>query len=211
MRHLFAITAVVAFTMVAACQGELPTAPDANAAETVGVDGQVGKDYGQQGDGTVVVPFKAWFYSNGGTVVDTQTCGEFPNVLNTQNGEGEATGLGRMLMYGQFCQNVADYLDGVDPTDTAPWQTVGYGTFTAADGDELWTTGGGEIVSSDKPGYKFEFSDPFVIVGGTGRFEGASGSGVSEGYVMADGSAGARRTSICQDFSASICAGLPNQ
>jgi hypothetical protein len=59
--------------------------------------------------------------------------------------------------------------------------------FTAANGDELWTSGGGEIEPTDKPGYAFEFLDPFEFEGGTGRFEGASGSGVTESYVPASG------------------------
>jgi len=179
MRHLYAITAVGAILMIAACQGELPTAPESGDASMYG---QVGKDYGQQGDGTVSIPFKASFYSTGG-VAPNAACGAFPNLLNTQNGEGEGTSLGKMSFHATFCQNIADYLDGTDPDDTSPWYSLGYMIFTAADGDELWLSGGGEITSTDKPGYDFQFIDPFEFVGGTGRFEGASGTGVTESYV----------------------------
>jgi len=32
-------------------------------------------------------------------------------------------------------------------------------------------------------GYDLEFMDPFEITGGTGQFEGATGSGMTESYV----------------------------
>jgi len=183
MRHLYLITMVIATLILAACQQDLPTAAE---SQDDGVYGQVGKNYGQEGDGTVATPFKAWFYSNGGTVVDP-ACGAFPNVLNTQDGEGEATNLGRMTFHGSFCQNVADYLDGIQPGDSSPWYTLGHGTFTSADGDELWGSGGGVIVTTDKPGYIAEFTDSLEFVGGTGKFEGASGSVVAQGYTAASG------------------------
>jgi hypothetical protein len=57
------------------------------------------------------------------------------------------------------------------------------GSFVAENGDELFITGGGQVVPTTKEGYDLEFKDPFSITGGTGQFAGASGSGVTESYV----------------------------
>ena len=144
---------------------------------------------GCQDPTTDAVPFEARFESTGTNAPDA-ACGESPpNFLNTQEGEGEGTGLGQMTFQAQFCNDIGDLLDDDIPTDekSVPWKSLGHMIFTAANGDELWTTGGGDIVPTDKPGYLFEFLDPFVFVGGTGRFEGASGSGVTESYVLAGG------------------------
>jgi hypothetical protein len=51
------------------------------------------------------------------------------------------------------------------------------------DGDALFLTDGGQVLPSTKPGYDLEFQDSFTIIGGTGQFEGATGSGMTESYV----------------------------
>ena len=192
MKKLSVFAAVAALSIIG-CQ-DLSTEVESDSgngvelaakADDAGGSSYAGKKYGSMGDGTVAIPFKARFETSLVSNVPNAACGTGarPHYLNTQAGEGQATGLGQMTWNGAFCQDITDLLDGVHPGDMVPWQSLGHMIFTAANGDELWTTGGGDIVPTDKPGYLFEFLDPFVFVGGTGRFEGASGSGMTESYV----------------------------
>lgn len=66
--------------------------------------------------------------------------------------------------------------------ESAPYNN-GEGVFIAANGDELYFTIEGAVLHSDHPDYNFEFQDPFTFTGGTGRFEGASGSGTTDSFV----------------------------
>jgi hypothetical protein len=55
-------------------------------------------------------------------------------------------------------------------------------TFTSASGDQLFATFEGTLIPTDVPGF-FAAANPFEIVGGTGRFEGASGGGQVTGSL----------------------------
>ena len=57
------------------------------------------------------------------------------------------------------------------------------GKFIDENGDELHVDISGQVKRTEKPGYNMEFKDPFTITGGTGKYEGASGNGVTESYV----------------------------
>ena len=59
--------------------------------------------------------------------------------------------------------------------------------FVAANGDELYVNANGQIMlyTGDNPEYQFYFNDDLVFIGGTGRFEGASGSAKTNAYVHA--------------------------
>jgi hypothetical protein len=183
MKNLLSVFAAVAVLSITGCQdrpSEVGSDPG-NAVELAA----------KADDGNVAKPFEARFESTGTNTPDDDCgTGAPPHFLNTQEGEGEGTGLGKMTFHAQFCQDGTDLLDAdgnfdgiLTAGESVPWHSTGYMIFTAANGDELWTSGGGKIVPSDKPGYVFEFSDPFEFEGGTGRFEGASGSGVTASYV----------------------------
>ena len=58
-----------------------------------------------------------------------------------------------------------------------------YGYFIDEKGDSLFVDVSGQVLPSNKAGYDLEFKDPFVITGGSGRFAGATGSGMSDSYV----------------------------
>jgi len=124
------------------------------------------------------VPFKAKFYTKRNYDVVLGTCDEAPFLeYNYQVGEGTATHLGKFTTEIYFCGNGFEYKNGV-------------GVFVSANGDELHylIPSPGEIghimpLPIPDPLYEFYFQDPFTIVGGTGRFEGASGSGYTESYV----------------------------
>lgn len=61
------------------------------------------------------------------------------------------------------------------------------GTLVAANGDELHITIAGVVLPTDQPGFDFDFQDPFQFAGGSGRFEGASGVGITNSLVDAQG------------------------
>ena len=74
-----------------------------------------------------------------------------------------------------FCGAVLDYKNGE-------------GVFVAANGDELYfnvpSPGEvGHVLLFDHPFYEAMFQDPFSFIGGTGRFEGASGGGYTNSFV----------------------------
>lgn len=128
-------------------------------------------------DGQVEKPFKANFftkrdYSNEGDGF----CKEDPFIeFNYQVGEGNATHLGRMSTVIEFCGAGFDYKNGK-------------GVFVAANGDELYfdvpSEGEiGHILPIEHELYEVQFQDPFTFTGGTGRFEGASGGGMTNSFV----------------------------
>ena len=104
------------------------------------------------------VPFKGWW--DGVTVfADPST---FPVVSIVAEGEGQLTHLGRYFMSSPHTTNV---LTG---------ETIGDQIFTAANGDEL--TAFCEGFPQFQPDGTVSGSLDCEITGGTGRFEGASGS-----------------------------------
>ena len=124
------------------------------------------------------LPFKAEFYTKRNYDVVIGTCNEDPYLeYNYQLGEGTATHLGKITAELFFCGNGLDYKNGE-------------GVFVAANGDELYVTAPapdeiGHVLPLPyvDPLYEFYFQDPFTFVGGTGRFEGASGGGFMDSYV----------------------------
>jgi hypothetical protein len=83
------------------------------------------------------------------------------------SGGGIATLLGRFTVAWHFTVNLAD------GTGSGPVR------FTAANGDEIFTTAAGTSGPTDTPGV-FRIVEIQTIVGGTGRFAGAKGSFVVE-------------------------------
>ena len=161
---------------VAGC--DRAVAPDAEAA--VLQNGRVGDE--------VALPFTARFFTDLVMAAPDPRCGDFPHLLNVQEGWGEATHLGRVTVRIEFCFDVTDQLDGaLSPGESMPYWD-GEGILTAANGDELHIAIAGAVVPSTDPEFDLEFSDPFQITGGTGRFAGASGEGVTSSFVIFPGS-----------------------
>lgn len=132
----------------------------------------------------VTVPFKSHFFTDQTSLVPDPVCGAPPRFLNTQDGIGQATHLGRFSIRITFCIDATDILDDGELTagESAPYDG-GVGVLTAANGDELHITIAGAVLPSDHPDFDFEFDDPYAITGGTGRFAGATGSGTSNSFV----------------------------
>lgn len=161
---------------LAAC--DAPVGPDLDAAPAA---------YAQRGygDGAVATPFRADFVTRGLGLVPDAACGDFPRLLNTQVGEGQATHLGRFSVVITFCMDVTDVLDDGQLTagESVPYDN-GFGILTAANGDELHIEISGAVLPSDNPGYDFEFRDEFRFTDGTGRFAGATGEGMTDSFVV---------------------------
>jgi len=144
--------------------------------------------FGAYEEGIVSKPFKAKFF----TVINPEEVGlneeECPTppfiFFNVQEGSGEATHLGKFTTRITFCVDITDLLDDGTLTgdESAPYNN-GKGVFTAANGDELFFDTSGAVVPSDNPDFDFEFQDPFIFTGGTGRFAGASGGGMTDSFV----------------------------
>jgi hypothetical protein len=89
---------------------------------------------------------------------------------------GEATFLGR------FIENI-DYLFSYDLVHFA-----GVGTFTAANGDEVYFTFEGTIPGYVNGVFPLPFTATFVIAGGTGKFADVTGKGNLNGIDYGGGS-----------------------
>ncbi len=116
--------------------------------------------------------FKATFTTN--TVFlgpDSVLCLPPQNFLNIQEGTGSEAIIGEFTFHVSFCVNPANFEYAIID-----------GSFIDQNGDLLFIDGHGQVVPSMEPGYEFEFRDPFEFVGGTGRFEGATGSGMTKSF-----------------------------
>ena len=125
-----------------------------------------------KGPKTETVDFEADFFTVLVSFEEDAGCTAPKNFLNTQQGSGSATLVGNFTTQLTFCVNPA----------TFEYENV-QGSLVAENGDEMFITGEGQVVPTEKEGYDLEFMDPFTITGGTGQFEGASGSGMTESYV----------------------------
>lgn len=118
------------------------------------------------------VPFRATYIVAGpllfpGDPAYPTRCPTGPtNAAGLGTGEGHATHLGRFTETESSCLDFATFA-----------LTLGEFTMTAANGDELW----GEFEASasfDPPPPNANLSCTWELVGGTGRFVGATGAGV---------------------------------
>ncbi|WP_346862408.1 hypothetical protein [uncultured Draconibacterium sp.] len=91
------------------------------------------------------------------------------------NAWSEITHLGEMTTYMTFCVE--------DATSMYALTELGY--FVAANGDTLFVDipVGQVLPGSEKEGYVAHFNDTMYFMGGTGRFEGASGMAVTNAFV----------------------------
>jgi len=127
----------------------------------------------------VTVPFKADFVGNymPTTGVDLDMCGAYPMIRVFNEGGGTATHLGKFTHYFDFCVN--------DETGEYPYDHI-EAYFVAANGDTLFVKVSGRVIGGRLPHHPDDvnsyFTDPWEILGGTGRFEGASGGGMTDDY-----------------------------
>lgn len=101
-----------------------------------------------------------------GTPVDCGTAGAIPVVVSTP-----FTGVGRLSHLGRSTVASSQTVDFT----TAPPSMTGTDEFTAANGDKLYATHSGISGVPDAQG-NVTFSGEYIFTGGTGKFNGASGS-----------------------------------
>lgn len=89
----------------------------------------------------------------------------------------EVTGTGHSTQLGNYR---GDYRECLDPATGAV--TNGTFTLTAANGDKVFGTYGGQAFPTDDPSV-VNYVDPGVVTGGTGRFEGAGGTLTTSGLA----------------------------
>lgn len=119
------------------------------------------------------VPFEANFFTVlSGFEENAGGCASPMSFLNTQKGDGSATLIGDFTTTITFCVDI----------NTFEYDN-GQGSFVGSNGDEIFFEGKGQVKPSDHPEYDLEFQDTFTITGGTGRFEGATGTMVTDSYV----------------------------
>jgi len=173
----FLFPGLIVLGMVAACE---LTSEEISIENTILADNIQTENLGSSGDpggGMIKVPFKAKFFTKRSFEDDgIGKCTEDPFFdFNLQIGGGQGTHLGKFNVSLWFCGAGLDYKNGE-------------GVFVAANGDELYfnvpSPGEvGHVLLFDHPFYEAMFQDPFSFIGGTGRFEGASGGGYTNSFV----------------------------
>jgi pimeloyl-ACP methyl ester carboxylesterase len=125
----------------------------------------------------ITMPFVASFTGNYVSVGPCETCGEMPSMLIVNEGAGISNILGKFTHHLEFCCNIEK---GFYPGGYLKCY------FTASNGDRLDVVVSGRVMdgrSYGHPDYVTSYwRDPFTIVGGTGRFEGARGSGFTDDF-----------------------------
>lgn len=133
-------------------------------------------------DKMVTLGFNVLLYGTYQDVPENDDCPGLGKVINT--GEGTGTHFKKVTSYFEFCVKPTVPGGGTYPE--------GYidAYFEDANGDRLFVEVSGEVFVGRVPGmpsYALSyFKDPFTITGGTGKFEGASGSGYTNDYNFFD-------------------------
>ena len=126
---------------------------------------------------TVTLPFNAFFLGDYVGMEPSPVCGEDSWILITNEGGGKGLHLGNFRHHFEFC---CDMLTGIYPGNYMK------AYFVAANGDSLFVACAGQVIegrAEDHPEYVTSyFRDPFVILGGTGRFNGATGKGMTDDF-----------------------------
>jgi hypothetical protein len=123
----------------------------------------------------VTVPFKAEFAAHyTSTHEDVDRCGKLPWIRVIVDGTGTEPNLGEFIVHMDFCNEggTGIYLDMAN-------------SYLAVEGDSLFISTWGQVTypdENDPPYYTDKWNDPFEFTGGTGRFEGATGGGMTHCY-----------------------------
>jgi hypothetical protein len=103
-------------------------------------------------------------------------CDDVPMVRIINTGEGTGSHFGKLTHYFDFCVGVGSSYPNC--------HMVAY--FEDENGDRLFVEVAGWVLGGRVPGMPnfatSYFKDPFEIIGGTGRFEDATGSGITNDY-----------------------------
>jgi hypothetical protein len=112
------------------------------------------------------VPFKGTF--TGSSTLVSLDSSDFPILYQTNAQPGLATELGSFTWISSFVANVLPFFE----PGTGNVYATGTATWTAANGDRIFTSWEGYLIA---PAFTDEF-EQHTVLGGTGRFEGETGS-----------------------------------
>ena len=126
---------------------------------------------------TETLPFEADFTGTYTAIyVDSVTCGPGPWMRVIVNCTGECNVLGTFTTHFDFCADSAGYYPG---------QQMG-AHMIADNGDTLFVECAGQVLEGrqeDHPEHVVSYwKDPFKILGGSGKFEGSTGEGMTDDY-----------------------------
>lgn len=125
-------------------------------------------------DNTVERPFRM---TSSASVLNEAPSADCPFLDVNVGGTGNATHMGQVTVSRNHCFSPAHDPAFYDGT----WEVI------AANGDKIWGTyeGNGVPIAFDDQGNPIllQITAPFTIDGGTGRFQGASGSGITRGTL----------------------------
>lgn len=143
--------------MVAACSDRTSTAPSAEASSGAG------PEFSEQ------VPMKGSYQGTGVFTAPPASCAAFYSVFN---GTGQESHTGRYALHHTTC---------TVPIDATHSSFTGEFTKTAANGDLIFGTFEGSVQLTQAPGSGspigvFAIVGTITFTGGTGRFDGATGS-----------------------------------
>lgn len=124
--------------------------------------------------GPTSVPFKASLVTQEVLHLDPATCRTVPYLVGVTTGSGHASHLGAITVIASDCV-IPPPLGGA-----AFMFANGKLTVTAANGDELSAEYGGTFTPTATPPI-YLINGTYRIIGGTGRFSGASGLGTLQG------------------------------
>ena len=161
MRHSLLLLASGVFA--AGCAGEAARSPTSPTIAAV-ADAQIAPvatpsaALAPQAQSCAQLPFRGSYHQTETGVPQSPT-----TILVTFSLEGTATHLGRYTSAGSFLVDLTSASAG------------GPGHMVAANGDQLFFTGSGQATPTGVPG-ELSITDTSTITGGTGRFEGATGS-----------------------------------
>ncbi len=174
---------LIRFLFVAACFALFMTCEQADQV----MDDTSGSELKSAQPITVTLPFKVdligtftGFFAQGD---QDFTCDPPFECRVLVDAEGTATHMGKITTHFDFCACGPD-----DPEIEAPDNQWGpaNSVFVAANGDKLFVSCAGSVVFGRLPNHPEDvnsyWKDPFVITGGTGRFEGATGGGFTDDY-----------------------------
>jgi hypothetical protein len=132
----------------------------------------------------VTLPFEAHYLGNYVSMDPDARCGDPPNYRIIVEGPGNGTKVGKSIIHFDFCCNIDNGVYGnAQPSVNGKY----FDYIVAANGDSLYIhIPAGRVIEGRlpyMPSYVIEYwKDPFEILGGSGRFKGATGGGMTDDY-----------------------------
>jgi hypothetical protein len=154
---------LIGFTLfLGSCQKE--SASDSSLNQSLISNSQQVNGLGKQDVHKYTVPFKASFVTS--DVITQEATADNPIQIDHLTGTGEGSFIGRSSV---------DIIASGDITLPFPALVTSTATYSAANGDKIFTTGNGYVEEPGADG-SLRLTGDATVTGGTGRFAGATGT-----------------------------------